>query len=256
MNGEVYQICKLTVGIKRALAGECEFIFEPGKYENRIEFHFIKKKTFFGVSDEIAYDPASWFEKCKKQGLIDVKMMMPTKVENRKVLGFANTHRSSILMFYKSGEVRYWIAQWEFDSKLKLWNIIYTENEWKDAPEGRPAFVNNTAEFITVLEKMEEFATLIEATYFAKVFRDAALILKGEKSERSESIIKDLPIPKYNECLLSAASKADVFGAMGSWNDEPPYMAHEKGMDEEYNTLSDELLTQIRLAILYAVNEW
>jgi len=33
-------------------------------------------------------------------------------------------------------------------------------------------------------------------------------------------------------------------------------MAHQKGLSDEYDALSDELLTQIRLAILYAVNEW
>lgn len=48
---------------------------------------------------------------------------------------------------------------------------------------------------------------------------------------------------------------ADVFGAMGSWNDGPPYCAHLKGLDNEYEGLSNELLRQSRLAVLYAVNE-
>jgi len=67
----------------------------------------------------------------------------------------------------------------------------------------------------------------------------------------------ELPqIPDPNLQIFEAASLADVFGAMGSWNDSPPYMAHEKGLDQEYETLSAELLKHIRLAILYAVNEW
>lgn len=56
--------------------------------------------------------------------------------------------------------------------------------------------------------------------------------------------------------MFEAASIADVFGAMGSWNDSPPYMAHKKGLDKEYETLSADLLRNIRLAILYAINEW
>lgn len=36
----------------------------------------------------------------------------------------------------------------------------------------------------------------------------------------------------------------------------PPSMAHEKGLDQAYEFLSDELLRHIRLALLYAVNEW
>ena len=43
---------------------------------------------------------------------------------------------------------------------------------------------------------------------------------------------------------------------MGSWNDSPAYMAHKKGLSEEYETLSSVLLKNVRLAILYAINEW
>lgn len=51
------------------------------------------------------------------------------------------------------------------------------------------------------------------------------------------------------------AASADVFGAMGSWNDSPSWAAYEKGLEYEYNLLSEELLRQLKLAALYAVNE-
>lgn len=63
-------------------------------------------------------------------------------------------------------------------------------------------------------------------------------------------------VPEENLRIFEAASTADVFGAMGSWNDSPPYMAHEIGLDKEYEFLSNKLLKQIRLATLYAINEW
>lgn len=68
-----------------------------------------------------------------------------------------------------------------------------------------------------------------------------------------------LPMPRIPQKYLPlfyAADTADVFGAMGSWNDSPPYLAHEKGLDTEYEELSARLLKNIRLAVLYAVNEW
>ncbi|RRD28534.1 hypothetical protein EII27_01710 [Fusobacterium canifelinum] len=43
---------------------------------------------------------------------------------------------------------------------------------------------------------------------------------------------------------------------MGSWNDSPPCYAYDKGLEDEYKNLSSELLKQIRLALLYSVNEW
>lgn len=62
-------------------------------------------------------------------------------------------------------------------------------------------------------------------------------------------------MPERNLRLFAAANLADVFGAMGSWNDEPAAMAQQKGLSKEYDRLSDELLRNVRLAILYAVNE-
>lgn len=38
--------------------------------------------------------------------------------------------------------------------------------------------------------------------------------------------------------MFEAASIADVFGAMGSWNDSPPIYGSQKGLDKEYETLS------------------
>jgi len=53
--------------------------------------------------------------------------------------------------------------------------------------------------------------------------------------------------------LFEAASITDVFGAMGSWNDSPTCMAHEKGMDIEYEFFSGELIKQVRLVPIIAI---
>ena len=56
--------------------------------------------------------------------------------------------------------------------------------------------------------------------------------------------------------LFYVSDISDVFGAMDSWNDSPSWDAYEKGLESDYKNLSSELLTQIRLALLYSVNEW
>ena len=97
----------------------------------------------------------------------------------------------------------------------------------------------------------------IDCDNFAVVFQKAIDILLGASDYTDIADHIQLPeIPKENLHLFEAASTADVFGAMGSWNDSPPYMAHEKGLDKEYDFLSSELLKQVRLATLYAINEW
>lgn len=253
MNGELFQICRLTAAAKKVLAEGGAFHFAPGKYANHIEFHFLPTNPLSAEEYEIAHNSADWFAKCMQQDLVDVKMMIPLKSENRKILGFANTSRASILTFLKNGEVHYWVARWEFDSKLRVWNIVYKEAVWQDAPQGRPGFEDNTREFLEVLEQIAQFAHQIGAGNFEKIFLEAAAILKKEQEAKVKS---DLPIPENYQHIFDAAARADVFGAMGSWNDDPAYMAHTKGLEEEYNRLSDELLKQMRMAILYAVNQW
>ena len=61
-----------------------------------------------------------------------------------------------------------------------------------------------------------------------------------------------LLLPERNVRLFYSAGISDVL----SWNDSPPFSAYEKGLENEYNNLSSELLTQIRLALLYSVNKW
>jgi len=194
---------------------------------------------------------------CLKKGMQDVKMLAPMTVKDRNILGYANASQSTILCFFRDGKVSYFLPKWEFDSTNKVWNILYTEYDWPSPPHNKPTFDDNTQAFISVLNDIEEFARKIECEYFAETFRKAAVILTKKKRQEDEAPAITLPVlPEKNLYIFEAASVADVFGAMGSWNDSPPYMAHEKGLDEEYDTLSSELLKQVRSAILYAVNEW
>lgn len=55
--------------------------------------------------------------------------------------------------------------------------------------------------------------------------------------------------------IYEAVNKAAVFGGMGSWNDDPAGLAYEKGLESEYNELSNRLLEQVRYHVMYAANE-
>lgn len=115
-----------------ALKENRELIYqpEPEKFKKKIEFHFLPSKTSLGNEANVVYDPVLWFEKLKEQGIVDIKMMLPTSVKDRQLLGFANTSRGSILTFLKNGEVHYWTGNWKYDSELKMWHVTYKEYEW------------------------------------------------------------------------------------------------------------------------------
>ena len=259
MNGEMHQICMLVSQARNAMAGKNEFEYMADGYINSIMFSFIPQKTFFGEESRKAYSPREWYVECIRKGVSDMKFLAPLQVPDRSLLGFSNASRSCMVSFYKNGMVTSWMAGWEYDKTLKKWNVEYQEYQWDNPPAEKPRFQNNTAEFADILLRIGEFADRIGCGSFGKIFRNAREILDGGK-EIPDRYGNGMPvllpdIPEAERRLFYAASMADVFGAMGSWNDDPPGCAHMKGLDREYETLSDELLKQIRLAALYSVNE-
>lgn len=253
MNGGLYQMCLLTAAAKQALFRGADFEFEPLAYENKIEFLFLPDIRQCGILRRTAKNAEQWYKYCVKKGLRDIKSVMPTEAENRQLLGFANTSQSSIICYFKNSEITAFEPKWEFDQKRKMWNILYTERLLL-IPFVKPYGEDNSDALREVLIEIADLAERIGCGNFAKIFERALNILDGEEAPASK-----VPLPNIPEKFLPlfcAADTADVFGAMGSWSDSPPFMAREKGLDKEYEELSARLLKNIRLAVFYAVNEW
>lgn len=251
----MYQSCCIVEGAKKALKDESTISFRQQKYENKIEFEFLTERKFLSSKIYKANNVEEWFNHCVKSGVQDIKMLAPVAVKDRAILGFSNTTQSSIVCYYEK-KVTFFAAKWEFDSEHQEWNVLYKEYEWKEAPPKKVCFDNNIDDFKVILLRIQRLAIDIHCDNFAKVFQKAHDILLGTGDFDTIPDASLPELPEENLRLLKAANTADVFGAMGSWNDSPPYSAHEKGLDEEYELLSNELLKQLRLAILYAVNEW
>lgn len=254
MNGQMYQIAKIVVAAKKAMQTNAQIQYELVMGENSVQFQFLPEKWLLGTRSYTAKTVEEWFERVRKSGLQDIKLFAPWKVENRHLLGFSNTTQSAILCFYENGKVSYFMPNWEFDRAKKGWNVLYTEKEWPNPPEGKPGYEDNTESFRQILVDIQQFALQIGSKIFANVFGHAISVLDGENEDPDKKPFLDLP--KCNLRIIEAASIADVFGGMSSWNDDPHVMAHEKGLTREYDLLSDELLKNIRLAIMYAINEW
>ena len=259
MNGEVQQLCRLVNAARTAIAEKGEFAFPGEPYVESVTFDFLPRKTLLGTKPCSAEDPGAWYSQCVSRGLQDIKLLLPLKAGNRGHLGFSNTNRGCIVTFYKNGKVTCWIAEWAFDRTQKAWNVKYQEHVWEKVPQEPLRIEDNAAELEDILLRIAACAEEIGCSDFANVFRSANRILTGETGI-PESYPNGKPrwlpdVPKKNQRMFIAASAADVFGAMGSWNDEPAGMAQEKGRSKGYEELSDELLMQIRKAAMYAVNE-
>lgn len=254
MNGEIVHICKIVMSAKKALMDHTDISFINNSYINQIQFIFLPKMTLIGKKINKANSVSEWFEMCKKRKLIDIKFLIPIKLKNINILGFTNTSQSSMFCFYENGDVTYFTAKWEFNKEKKLWDVVYQEYNWENHSHEIPHFENNTDSLKSVLLEIEKLAYSIKADFFAKRFHKAYECLCGfiDENEEQENISQ---LPKQYRNIYIAIRYADVFGAMGSWNDSPPYMAEECGLYSEYERLSNELLTQLRLGLLYVTNE-
>lgn len=259
MNGEIFQICMIVSAARKALKSKKKIVFTEDEFVDSIEFQFLPQKKLFHTNKCTACNIVEWYEICCDRGVSDYQMICPDKVNDRQLLGFANTSRASVLTIYNNQKTTYWTATWDYQRDKNKWKIIYTENRWDQASDGKLEYRNNSYDFKKTLDEIANFADLIGFKNFGDIFRSAFGVMAGDieiPTTRSNGRTIQLPqIADDKKRIFYAALTADVFGAMGSWNDSPPYYAHEMGLDQRYEELSDELLRQIRLAMLYSINE-
>jgi len=252
MNGEVFNSCIIVASIKQALKSNLELNYKSEKYIKSLVFDFIlgdepEKKEQASINE--------WFKHALKLGLSDVRYATNLSVtsEERSLQGFSNVSYKSILCIYKE-KMSYFVPHWSFEEDKRGWDIVYKEFSLDGMPEIQK-FSDNTLEFKDILTRISKFADEIECENFGDCFREGLKALN--EPEKIEQNVLNAPLmPKLNLALFNAASAADVFGGMGSWNDDAAGWAQHKRRGKEYDELSSELFTQMRKATLFAINEW
>ena len=252
MNGEVFNACIIVASIKQALKSNLELNYKGEKYIKSLVFDYIlegeqEKREQASINE--------WFKHAKKLGLSDVRFATNLAVspKERSLQGFSNVSHKSILCIYKD-KMSYFVPHWSFEEDKKGWDIVYKEFILNGTPEIQN-FSDNTLEFKDILTRISKFADEIECENFGDCFRKGLKALN--EPEKIEQNILNAPLmPKLNLALFNAASAADVFGGMGSWNDDAAGWAKRKKRAKEYDELSGELFTQMHKATLFAINEW
>ena len=252
MNGEVFNACIIVASIKQALRSNLELNYKGEKYIKSLVFDYIleddpEKREQTSINE--------WFKHAKKLGLSDVRFATNLTVSSEEcsLQGFSNVSYKSILCIYKD-KMSYLVPHWSFEEDKKGWDIVYKEFSLDGTPEMQK-FSDNTLEFKDILTRTSKFADEIECENFGDCFRKGLKALN--EPEKIEQNILNAPLmPKLNLALFNAASAADVFGGMGSWNDDAAGLAQHKKRGKEYDELSSELFTQMHKATLFAINEW
>lgn len=269
MKGEVFHMCSMIASAKNALHTKTFIQYEPLGYELNTVFRFLPERE--GETGEIAEDVESWYAKCMYNGMEDVKLLVPIQVKDKKRLGFINTTGNIMLCFYPGEKLSVWLPHWASDKEKKGWNIMYQETRWDNHPEGKPQYQDNTQELKKVLQDISKFSEEIGCPGWSEVFRRSLKMLEGdfdytaddermlEELKKKGRILppkRHLALPKPYIDIFEAASNAEVFGGMGSWNDLPAGMAGEKSREADYNELSDRLYKEVMRSVMYAMNEW
>ena len=216
---------------------------------------FTGRFTQKGREDEPISARRRWIEQCLKLGLKDAELSIPTFAKNRALLGFSGMNVNGIVCRFEDFNGVF-TPDWKYDRNKKAWYVKYVERLWCGMPRDALNARDNSAEFGNVLVQIRDFASKIGCENFAQTFDNALKTLRGEVAVGEYYAVSFAALPQPSLRAFAAAGIADVFGAMGSWNDEPPSMAQEMGLGDEYDRLSDELLAQKNSAILFAINGW
>ncbi len=251
MNGEIRQASNIVISARKALFEHKEIDFTPSKNVVSIKFLFTPKFLSKLVKSNSVCE---WFDICLQRDLKDIKFVIPTNRDNKHLLGFANTSQPAIVCYWKNRKISCFCPTCEFDQEKEGWEINYSEQRMKKDPIIQNLhFSDRTDEFKEILLDIGKFAAVIEQPYFTDVFHNAYESLCGSENIEDDNIPKQLP--NDFKSIYYAVDKADVFGAMGSWNDSPLYYAEQKGLDKEYNELSNRLLVSLRYHLMYVANE-
>lgn len=245
MTGKIYDLCTIALSANRAIAEQSAFTMKGSEY-------IAERRFVFSSGFGFASSPENWFKISRKRGMNRVMLFLPTAVQDRNLLGFVNTSRAFLAIIRDDGSVLCMIPQWSWLKDKIAWRVIYRESGWDQSPDALPVLTDETAELKNVLTEIRELALAINEPFFANCFQDAYNLLDDKEPDYKNVLFHDLP-PRC-ECILNAVSRADVFGAMGSWNDSPPYEARAIGKKEDYDRLSEALLHLIRVNLMYAIN--
>jgi hypothetical protein len=228
---------------------------------NSVDFIAIRKKNIFTAKKEaiIANNPTEWFTLLKKNDCKKLRLYNHTEQkDDPKLAGLVGGSGNWFIECIYDSYSDFWISNWSHDENLKdkPWIITYRKAVAKQPTINLQFDLRDVREKLkTILEQITEFAFKETAENWGQIFEKAKNTLES-KSPETDFYHNDLIVlDNYaleNRQLLMSASKAFVFGGMGSWND---IWFENEETQQEYNTLSSGLYRMMIKTIVSSVNK-
>lgn len=228
---------------------------------NSVDFREIRKKNIFTAKKEaiVANTPTEWFIALKKDGCNKLRLYYQTeKSDDHKLAGFAAGGGSWFIECVYDSYSDFWLSNWTHHKNLKdkPWIVTYRKALAKQETINLQFDLKDIREKLrTILEQITEFAFKETDENWGEIFEKAKKTLESKSPETgfypNDLIVQD-NYALENRQLLMSASKAFVFGGMGSWNDI--WFKNEE-IKQEYNTLSSGLYRIMMKTIVSSINK-
>ncbi|WP_412468250.1 hypothetical protein [Pedobacter sp. KLB.chiD] len=236
------------------------------QYCNQVFFTAEKRKTFFPSTKitTVAENPLEWYTYLSHEGCQALRLYYEGSESSSNnadyqmagMVGGGGTWGIETI-YPKYSDM--WYAGWKVTKEPggdnRIWSVEYRKVEYKIQLRNLQLELETRRKLLSgTLLAITDFANRIGRENYVSVFLKALETLNDPNPEASFYHPDLLPELVYNleeRQLLFAASRAWVFGGMGSWND----MVMDDGeLDKEYQHLSSALYSAINQAIIAALN--
>lgn len=263
MNGELLHMIKIATN-SNAYLNNKDIVEEDKDRYGSVNFYIMNEPSiinkilkFKGNKFElVANGEKEWYKYLSKRRIMKSYLNLgSTSSDDINLSAFANG-LSKWIVVTKSVDINIsWHKKWSFDEKLKKWHIEYFGVPFKLS---NITHTKDSSELIQLLNnslrEISDFARKIEFDSWGEYFEKGITLLYSAPNKDS----KVLPYSYSNDShrLLQSILGSWCFGGMGSWNDSPPYYAHEKGLEEEYNRITSQLYNSFLMVLECIVNDY
>lgn len=252
MNSELLHISLLAACGNACLAGRDRDAPFPSA---GFELHTIQ---FLSSGNDMFHSEADWFSWLKGRNCRELALAFESDDEDYNRTAFANGVANWGIGCLYDGRSELWSRYWNsslVDGAYR-WDVIYRELQtglYRDAPDkyDLPTRFTQLRSLAGTLASLSDALKCGEwKSRFGGLFETMDYFHRRKLLEGSQ-----LPGVYSEEArmLFSAACQAWVFGGIGSWNDGPPGLAAQAGMENTYMDLTNELYKSILFCLKSAV---
>lgn len=228
---------------------------------NSVDFKELKKKIIFTSKKEfiVANNPIEWFSLLKKEGCSKLRLYYQTeKSDDPKLAGLVGGGGNYFIECIYDNYSDFWISNWTHDKNTteKPWVVTYRKAVSKQATINLQFDLKDIRfNLKKILEEITDFAFKETSENWGQLFEKAKNTLENDNPEIDFYHDDLIVVNNYsleNRQLLMSASKAFVFGGMGSWND---LWFENEEKEKEHSALSRVLYGMMMTSIVSSINK-